>query len=191
MSENNYIQQLERAVRVLINSNSNWAMNVSDGDEQFIWDLVIKIESGGDGGFMSKLKPEYNKLVQTSILIDYLEAQALAKNLVISMPLRGWGLGAINIARLRTLVSTLDEPTAIIIKSFSDIDSFVKYDDDPGRYKRMKLVCCGVIDSASATFLSKEDAKSCFDIGNGAGKNINSVKDYHFVTPERVLGDLF
>jgi len=39
MSENNYIQQLERAVRVLINSNSNWAMNISDGDEQLIWDL--------------------------------------------------------------------------------------------------------------------------------------------------------
>ena len=46
MSENNYIQQLERAVRVLINSNSNWAMNVSDGDEQFIWDVLKKAMVG-------------------------------------------------------------------------------------------------------------------------------------------------
>tara|TARA_R110000764_G_scaffold201630_1_gene286852 strand:+ start:52 stop:225 length:174 start_codon:yes stop_codon:yes gene_type:complete len=47
MSENNYIQQLERAVRVLINSNSNWAMNVSDGDEQFIWDVLKKVDEQG------------------------------------------------------------------------------------------------------------------------------------------------
>ncbi|HAG70865.1 MAG TPA: hypothetical protein DCL66_01555 [Gammaproteobacteria bacterium] len=150
---------------------------------------------------MSKVKPGYDKIVRTSILIDYLEAQALwyntdpqralAKNLVISMPLYGWGFGATNIARLRTLVSTLDEPTAIIIKSFSNISSFVQYEEEPGRYKRMKLVCCGVIDSASATFLSKEDTKASFEIENGTGKTLSSIKDYHYVNPERVLEGLF
>ena len=36
-------QKLERAVSVLTGSNSSWAMNVSDGDEELILELVHDI----------------------------------------------------------------------------------------------------------------------------------------------------
>ena len=128
--------------------------------------------------------------IKTNALISHLVNSAEEKNLFVSMPLIGWAFGDDNIAQLPKAVAELAMATPIIISSFSDIKSTVPFKNDSSKFLPMKLIISGLIDSKNSSFMSASEAREIFETCYKTGKKLPSIKDYSYVEPVRLLGDL-
>ncbi len=123
-------------------------------------------------------------------MVNYLIRNSVRKNLMASMPLLGWTFGDDNMIFMLSAVSKLDEPTTVLIRQFTDIDSPIPLKSDPSRFIPMKRIVAGIITKHSVEFMTPETTKECFETDANSGERIAPQEDYIYVTAESIFGKL-
>ena len=126
--------------------------------------------------------------MKTKELVSYLIDNSDTENLFVSMPLLGWNFGIDNMAELALAVTKLINPTTIIIRQFTKIDSPVPFKNDPSRFLPMKRVIAGTIDGEEINFLSVVKTRESFETCCETGAKLPPVKDHSYVEPRTLLG---
>jgi len=129
-------------------------------------------------------------IIDTNKLAKYIVANTRNKRLFVSIPLFNWKFGSDNIKELIFAVRELNEPTPIIIKQFTQIDSSIPYKTDPQKFLPMKRVIAGNIDKHNTYLFDKAETKLCFETCSETGVQLPSIKDYHYIEPESLFGEL-
>ncbi|ARU55608.1 MAG: hypothetical protein MI864_28910 [Pseudomonadales bacterium] len=125
--------------------------------------------------------------MKTSELVTYLIKNTDSESLYASMPLLGWSFGSDNMSHIKDAVMTLEEPTTIIIRQFTKIDSSIPYKNDPTKFLPMKRIIAGLIDKLNVAFLSPSDTRISIETCHETGNALPPIKDYSYVDVSKLI----
>lgn len=121
-----------------------------------------------------------------SLLIEHCESDRLH----ISIPAYNWTFASDNINDVEPAITSLINPTVIIIKQLTSIDSAIAYKNDSSKFLPIKNVTAGVVHNNETEFLSPECVRESFETCAETGQKLPPAQDFVYVEAQEIIKPL-
>ena len=105
----------------------------------------------------------------------------------------GWTFGSDNMEQLLEASDRLDEPTSLILRQFTPVDSKLPFPKNPNKFIPLKKIASAYYDGnpdSDLIFMSAAKTKAYYSTCAETGKPVEPPVDYLFVEPWKIVKDL-